>query len=279
MIQNNPLKQYFRQPAIYIRLPSKGEFYPDGALDMPPNGELPVYPMTAIDEITYRTPDALFNGSATVNVIQSCVPNIKDPWSIPAIDIDTILVSIRIASYGHSLDVESICPACNETDEYGVDLRTAIDTMQAGDYQQIIKYRDLEIYFRPMIYKNINENNQRQFEEQRTLQSIANIEATDQEKIKILNNAMQKIQKATVEALSQSIAAIKTPSALVTDSAFVVEFLQNCDRNLFNQIRDRIINEKLKSELQPIKLKCHSCNHEYSQQLTLDMASFFAPAS
>ena len=279
MIQNNPLKQYFRQPAIYIRLPSKGEFYPDGALDMPPNGELPVYPMTAIDEITYRTPDALFNGSATVNVIQSCVPNILDPWSIPAIDIDTILVSIRIASYGHSLDVESICPACNETDEYGIDLRTAIDAMQAGDYQQIIKYRDLEIYFRPMIYKNINENNQRQFEEQRTLQSIANIEATDQEKIKILNNAMQKIQKATVEALSQSIAAIKTPSALVTDSAFVVEFLQNCDRNLFNQIRDRIINEKLKSELQPIKLKCHSCNHEYSQQLTLDMASFFAPAS
>ena len=96
MLQNNPLKQYFRQPAIYIKLPSQGQFYPEGALDMPPNGELPVYPMTAIDEITYRTPDALFNGNATVNVIQSCMPNIRDPWSIPAMDVDTILVSIRI---------------------------------------------------------------------------------------------------------------------------------------------------------------------------------------
>lgn len=279
MIQNNPLKQYFRQPAIYIKLPSGGQFYPEGALDMPPNGELPVYPMTAIDEITYRTPDALFNGSATVNVIQSCVPNIKDPWAVPSMDIDTILVSIRIASYGHSMDVSSRCPSCKEDDEFSVDLRTAIDVMKAGDYQQSITFRDLEIYFRPMTYKNMNDNNQRQFDEQRALQTIASTEATDQEKIGILTDAMQKIQKATIEALAQGIAVIKTPNSLVTESQFIVDFLHNCDRVLFNQIRDRIINEKTKSELQPIKLKCHHCSHEYTQNLTLDMASFFAPAS
>lgn len=55
----NPLKQFFRQPAIYLRLPSNGDFWPAGSLQMTPNSELPVYPMTAIDEITYRTPDAL----------------------------------------------------------------------------------------------------------------------------------------------------------------------------------------------------------------------------
>ena len=53
-MENNPLKQYFRQPAIYIRLPSNGRFYPPGAIDMPPNGELPVLPMTTLDEITCR---------------------------------------------------------------------------------------------------------------------------------------------------------------------------------------------------------------------------------
>jgi hypothetical protein len=111
------------------------------------------------------------------------------------------------------------------------------------------------------------------------LQTIANVEATDQEKIKILTEAMQKIQKATIEALAQGIAAIKTPNALVTEAPFIIDFLQNCDRSLFNQVRDRIINEKTKSELQPMKLKCHHCKHEYSQSLTLDMASFFAPAS
>jgi len=279
MLQNNPLQQYFRQPAIYIKLPSGGQFYPDGALDIPENGELPVYPMTAIDEITYRTPDALFNGSATVNVIQSCMPNIKQPWAIPSVDVDTILVSIRIASYGHSLELESKCPKCNEEDSYSIDLRTALDAIKPGDYHQVIKFRDLEIYFRPMSYKNINDNNQRQFDEQRTLQSIYSIEATDQEKIGILTNAMQKIQKATVEALAQGIAAIKSPNALVTEESFIIDFLQNCDRIVFNQIRDRIINEKVKSELQPIQIKCHHCSNEYKQTLTLDMANFFAPAS
>lgn len=279
MLQNNPLKQYFRQPSIYITLPSGGHFYPEGTLDMPPNGEIPVYPMTAIDEITYRTPDALFNGSATVSVIQSCVPNIRDPWAIPAMDIDTILVSIRIASYGHSMEVDSHCPNCKEQDEYSVDLRTAIDTMKGGDYQKIIRYRDLEIYFKPMSYRDLNNNNQRQFDEQRTLQSIAAVNATDQEKIKVLTDAMKKIQSATVEALAQSIAAIKTPNALVTETEFITDLLQNCDRTLFNQIRDNIIEQKTKSELHPMQLKCHKCGHEYQQALTLDMASFFAPAS
>jgi hypothetical protein len=65
----NPLKQFFRQPSIYLRLPSLGQFWDQKAIAMPPNKELPVYPMTAIDEITYRTPDALFNGQAVVNVI------------------------------------------------------------------------------------------------------------------------------------------------------------------------------------------------------------------
>ena len=79
-MDNNPLKQYFRRPSVYMKLPSNGQGYPEGSLEMPENGELPVYPMTAIDEITARTPDALFNGTAVAELITSCVPNIKDPW-------------------------------------------------------------------------------------------------------------------------------------------------------------------------------------------------------
>ena len=114
MSQNaNPLKQYFRQPAVYLRLPSDGQFWPQGSLEMPANKELPVLPMTAIDEITYRTPDALFNGQAVVNVIQSCVPNIRDAWSAPGADINSILIAIRMASFGHEMELNSTCPACN----------------------------------------------------------------------------------------------------------------------------------------------------------------------
>jgi hypothetical protein len=279
MIPNNPLRQYFRQPAIFIRLPSGGAFYPEGALNMPPNGEIPVYPMTAIDEITYRTPDALFNGQATVSVIQSCVPSIIDPWSIPAMDVDTILISIRIASYGHNMEIESQCPHCKNQDTFGTDLRTVLDAMKAPNYQSHIDFRDIEIYFRPMTYKNLNDNNKKQFDEQRMLQGLDDMDQPVEEKINRLTQALKKITEITVEALGQSVAAIKTPTALVTEQEYVQDFLKNCDRNLFNQIRDHIVSQKSMSEIQPLTIKCPECTKEYQQILTLDMTNFFAPAS
>lgn len=279
MLPNNPLQQYFRQPSIYIKLPSQGQFYPEGTLDMPPNGEIPVYPMTAIDEIAYRTPDALFNGSAVISVMQSCVPNIKNPWAIPAIDVDTILISIRIASYGHEMEVGTRCPSCGEDAEHGLDLRLVLDRMQAPDYQKVLKYGDMEFYFRPMTYKDLNENNQMQFEEQRVLQTLNSSESSESDKLTAMSHALKKITEITVKAMGLSISAIKTPTALVTERAFIDDLLKNCDRKLFAMIRDHVIELKTLSEIQPLAMKCGSCGHEYQQAITLDMSSFFADAS
>jgi hypothetical protein len=79
--------------------------------------------------------------------------------------------------------------------------------------------------------------------------------------------------------LAQSISTIKTPNALVTEPEYIEEFLQNCDRGLFNQIRDHIITIKNESEIKPAAIKCAHCSHEYEQPVTLDMTSFFAAAS
>ena len=149
---NNPLTQYFRQPAIYVKLPSDGKYYHESALNMPENRELPVYPMTAIDEITYRTPDALFNGNAVTNVIKSCIPSIQDPWAIPAIDVDTILVAIRIASYGHTMEISTTCPHCQNEGDYGLDLRSVLERMKEPDYSAPIIDGDLTIFFKPMTF-------------------------------------------------------------------------------------------------------------------------------
>ena len=143
IMQNNPLRKYFRQPAIYIKLPSDGNFYEPGSIDMPPNRELPVFPMTAMDEITYRTADALFNGSAITNVIQSCVPNIINAWKLPSIDLDTILIGIRIASFGHEMEFESACPHCEHENSFGLDLRVVMDNIRKPNYSQSIKHVDI----------------------------------------------------------------------------------------------------------------------------------------
>lgn len=278
MLPNNPLTQYFRQPAVYIRLPSNGKFYPPGTLHMPPNNELAVLPMTSVDEITYRTPDALFNGTATVNVIKSCVPGIRDPWVMPSTDIDAVLVGIRIASYGHEMQILTTCPACNQGDEVSVDLRRVNDMISAGNYDQVLQLGDLEIYFKPITYRTVNLNNQIQLEQQQALQLI-NSDADEKIKIDQLTKSLAVINSTTLNTVAQSIAAIKTPQAMVTETEFIVDFLSNCDSKKFNQLRDHVIGLKQTSEVKPLDLACKECNHAYRQAFTLDLSSFFDDAS
>ena len=129
MTTNNPLGQYFRQPSIYLTLPSRGRYWPDSSLELPATGEIPVLPMTTRDEVTLRTPDALMNGAGIVDVVHSCCPNIKDAWKMPSIDVDAVLIAIRIASYGHGMDLDTNCPYCKEENRHGADLRTILSGM------------------------------------------------------------------------------------------------------------------------------------------------------
>lgn len=278
-MDSNPLKKYFRQPAIYIKLPSQGKFYPQGTLEMPQNGELPVLPMTTLDEVTYRTPDALFNGSAVISVIESCVPNIKSAWSMPSTDIDTVLVAIRIATYGNDLDISTTCPSCNTEADYNVNLHNVVEQIQVPDYNGPLKLGDLEIFFRPMTYQQMNENSMAQFQDQKMLQIIEGADPTDENNIKQLGEVLKKLTQVTTKSLAQNIAMIRTPQAQVIDQDHISEWLAESDRATFGKIRDHIIKIKQSSEIQPLSLKCSNCGHEYQQSFTLDMSNFFGAAS
>lgn len=278
-MQANPLRQYFRQPAIYIRLPSEGRFYPKDAIDMPVNGEIAVLPMTTMDEIRYRTPDALFNGSATVDVIQSCVPAIKDAWAVPSVDIDTILIAIRIATYGHDLDISTTCPACSTESDYSVDLRQVMEKIKSPDFRDAFRLGDLEIYLHPMTYHDINTNNMAQFQDQKMVQALEDPDTPDLQKTELLGDMLRKITAITTQALAQNIAMIKTPDAMVTEQAHIAEWLANADRSTFNLVKDQILKIKAESEIKPLRIRCANCEHQYDQLFTLDMTTFFAGAS
>jgi hypothetical protein len=198
---------------------------------------------------------------------------------VPAMDIDTLLVAIRIASYGHDMDLETTCPNCNNNDEVTLDLRTVIDSIQPENYKIPLRFGDLEIYLKPMNYKSLNDNNALQFEEQRLLQALPGSELPDEEKITQLGNALKKITDITVKALTDSIAAIKTPENLVTDRKHIDEFLHNCDRSLFGKLRSRVVDLKVSGELKPMNMKCSKCSFDFKQPFTLDMVSFFEDAS
>ena len=278
MTENNPLQKYFRQPSIYIKLPSGGKFYPEGTLDMPQNGEIPIYPMTAMDEIMARTPDALFNGSAVMQIFKSCVPNIKDPWAIPQIDVDLLLTSIKIASYGHDMEMTVTCPHCNETQDYTIDLRTVVDKFQSPDYTKGVELGDLQVYFKPLNYNEINEAAKIQFEQQKTMQMLENQEdATEDQKLTAMSQALHKITELSLEAIAHSIQQINVEGQPVTDPTHIREFMVNANRDVFNRIRDGLTELRESSEMKPLNINCSNdkCKKAYEQPFTLDMSNFF----
>ena len=272
---DNPLRRHFRQPVIHLRLPSGGRFYPPGALNMPPSGELPVLPMTAVDEIVTRTPDALFNGSAIPDIISSCIPAIRDPWSVPSVDLNSILVAMRLASYGHKMDVSSTCPNCKNNNEFDLDLRIIMDSLKTPDYDTPLVLGDLTITFVPLSYRQINQNSQMQFEDQKLMQALNSTDMDTEQRLAMLSESFKKITALTVRAIAVSISSIRTPDAIVTEPEYILEFLNNCEKDIFQQIRDCAIALRQAGEIKPLDITCSECSHKYTQDFSLDMSNFF----
>ena len=278
-VKSNPLTKFFRTPAIYISLPSGGQYWPDGALDMPENGELPVFPMTNRDEITLRTPDALINGQGVVDVVQSCVPSIKNAWKMPSTDVDATLMAIRIASYGHNMDFEQTCPACKHQDTYSMDLRHSMGGIKCPDYETAVDFGPIRIKYKPQDYAQVTKSNQAAFELQKIGQNFESMTEEDQ----ALANTVQleKFTKLNVDSMisiTEYIELVET-NERIDNTEYIGEFYANIDSGLFNKIQDALIAITKDSNVKPTKVACTECSAEVELNIMFDYSSFFGRGS
>lgn len=272
-MSDNPLKQYFRRPAIYITLPSGKNGYTADVVDSS-NNELPVYPMTAIDEITSRTPDALYNGQAVVDIIKSCIPSIKNPWRVKSVDLDTIFIAIRIASSGETMDINCVCPKCSAESKFGVNLTQLLSQQKKINYDTPLVVRDLRIKFKPLTLEETNKNSLTQYEIQKMLAELSAMEEGP-EKDKHTKSSLDHLSKLTAEIIVGTIEYIQTPEAIVTDRNHITEFMNNCDRQLNTNIRNHSVKLREDSMLPPLQFKCIQCQENYEQPLVLNITDFF----
>jgi hypothetical protein len=230
--------------------------------------------MTAIDDISSKTPDALYNGTAMADIIKSCIPDIKDPWSINSIDLDAILIAIRSAAGGNDMSIGSECPSCKEVAEYAVNLVGILSQLKSADYDTELTINDLSIKFRPLTYKEMNEAGTSQMEAQRIF-IVLEKEENESVRAEKTQEALKFITEVTMRILSQTITHIRTPSAFVEEKEYILDFLKNCDRETYIAIRDYNASLKAQTEIKPLRIKCIHCQHEYDQQFTLNTSDFF----
>jgi hypothetical protein len=273
----NPLFKHFRQPAIYLKLPSQGKFYPNGTLTISVTGDIPVYPMTVKDELTLKTPDALMNGEGMASIIRSCCPAITDPWVIPAVDLDAIFIAIRLASYGTAMDFATTCPHCNEEGDHAVNLTNLLEKITPANYNDVVSIDNLTFKFKSQCYKDVNKINIATFEERKLINNVVDSDLSDEEKRHLFDESFKKITQLNVEVLIDSIESITVDGKVVTDFAVLKEFLDNCSLQTYNAIKDKIQSLIEQNKIKPIKLTCtnEACGKDYETNLTFDQSNFF----
>ena len=281
MQQPNPLQKYFRQPKVYITLPSKGKYYKPGALDIPETGEFPVYAMTAKDELTMKTPDALLNGQATVDVIRSCVPNIVDPWQMPSIDLDAVLIAIRIATYGEKLEITTKLPNTQIEKEYQVDLRHILNKLVSVEFTDELTINDMKVRIRPLSYQEFTKSNLKTFEEQRVFRLVNDEKMPDEEKMARFNESFKKLTELTVDMMANSVHSITVEDTEVTNPQHISEFLKNSDKSFFGSILEHLEVERDKFKLEPLTVHCTDEEIEagapetFEVPISFDQSNFF----
>jgi|TARA_R110001606_G_scaffold231581_1_gene379222 hypothetical protein len=278
---SNPLQKYFRQPKLYITLPSNGKFYPNGAYENSESGELPVFSMTARDELTFKTPDALLNGQATVDVIQSCIPNIKNAWLMPSIDLDACLIAIRMATYGETMGITIKQPVTGEDLEMNVDLRGIMDSFAQAQYQDTVQVGEMTVTLRPLTYKEFTKNALKTFEEQRIFNVVNDDSIEDEAKLQAFTNSFVKLTELTVGMLAQGIAAITIGEDVVDNRKHIDEFIANADKQFFNTITEHLQSQKDEFAVKPMTVNSTAEDIEkgvpasYEVPITFDQSNFF----
>lgn len=275
------LSRYIRQPQIYITLPSGGKYWPAGSLEMPINGEIPVLSMSSYDELVLKTPDALMNGQSVVDIIQSCIRNIKDAWAMPVVDLDYCLIAIRIASYGESMGFTSTCTGCGEWNEYNIDLKNFLNLpVDMARYEKIVEYdNNLKIKIKPRSYRDANQANLEVFEQQRIVNIVQDDSMDEQTKQQKFNEVFKRLTSLSLANIIGSVEYIEIDGTKVTQKPIIEEFIANTDLKVYRKIQE---HHNITQEVIPdktVKTTCPECNHSYEIPFTFDHANFFALAS
>ena len=258
-VSANPLLEKVKVPGRIFQLPSAGVLYKNGELaDNIENGEVHVYPMTALDEIHMKNPDMLFSGKAISIVFRHCIPDIKKPEELFAKDIDALMVYLRNVTYGQYYEIEASHTCENaKNHSYMVDVEQMVGGIEYLNAEQLeaLYTVTLEngqvVKLQPIRYKHVlqilkmNENKRE-------------LSVEDQEKNLITNLLNVIISVDGIEDRKQ-----------------IAEWARAISPRMMNQLAEAIDDSQSWGVNTVKTLKCKDCGEEYEIEIPINPISFF----
>tara|TARA_B100001057_G_scaffold163930_1_gene164560 strand:+ start:9277 stop:10122 length:846 start_codon:yes stop_codon:yes gene_type:complete len=277
-MNENPLTKYFRKPAIYVSLPTKGRFNPE--IDQTIIDEIGVMPMTAIDEITLRNPDSLLNGEAMISLFKSCCPSIPNPRNLCNIDAEALFLAISYATYGKEVTHTHKCTKCDNQSDFNIDINFLLNKFPDIDVVEPIMYEDLEIHVKPPSLESVTRVALIQLEEQRIVNNIKTQSKDDADELELAKrfySSFERVARQNVDLLSETVSMIRTKEADITDRVQINEFLANIPASLVTNINKSVEKITRKpAELNKFNFVCpvEDCGHKETISLEMNPINF-----
>jgi hypothetical protein len=285
------MARFNKMPPETFRLPSGGVTYTNGELDEEVvNGEVLVYPMTTVDEITMRSPDMLFQGSAIEKVFQRCMPQIKKPMDLLSNDVDYLLVCLRMVTYGSELDIYWNCPKCgndkeiipeSSTDEHRIDQRRE---GEESSYTELVNVKptyqiNLNKFLRDTVPFDPNLDDYKF-----TVATGEEIElrpSTFKEMLTLFQYDMTKIETPEEMAdfiIDTLLSVIKSVNG-VTNKEHIREWALACEAPVIDEMQEYIQVANDWGTSKEYEFKCKKCSYESKTEIPLNPIHFFTVPS
>ena len=131
------------------------------------------------------------------------------------------------------------------------------------------------IKFKPLTYKELNHFGTEQFNIQRMFANLDSIEDAEARAQKS-KDALKAVTDTTMKLISVSIEYIDIGNQKVTEKEYILEFLNNCEKNIYVVLRDYTAKLREEAQIKPFHTACPNCKNEYDQPYTLNLTDFFA---
>jgi hypothetical protein len=280
---NNPLQGYLRNPKLYIIVPSGGKFSNLETISGI-SGEIPIYPLTSMDETMLRNPDALLNGESMANVIKSCT-GLTNAHELTSNDVDVILLAIRFATYGDELELTLTCPACSATVETTISIEPILETVTPlEDHYDVTLDNGLICDLKPYTFKDSQKAALAAFRETTELNNLINSESDELARLATFNKSFVAMAELNIEILSNAITKVTIPQdngepVEVTEHEYIAEWVRGISKTHADVIIDKLNEINELGIDRDVDITCTECGHGFKTRVEFNPSNFFDLAS
>ena len=201
----------------------------------------------------------------------------------PSIDLDTLLIAIRMATYGETMEINFNVPGANEKVAHTINLPAILDELQKTKVDAQIVLKDgLKVKVRPLTYKDMTSTSLQTFQQQKMYSAIQDSKLADEEKAKRFNDAFKALTDLNASILLKNIEGILMQDGTeITDPAHIKEFVENANATLIKEVEDKLMKLRGQGAVKPLKMKAtedqikKGAPATYEVPVTFDTSNFF----